>query len=119
MRSNESKIPLVVAALILGYIVFWGLGYAKNHQQQAPAPPPAVVVQTPPPAEVRPARVLPSQANEPQPSNPTAVANNSETTQDEPQHTGDENGDPVYLGKPGGIQNKKMIGMTQGALQRR
>jgi hypothetical protein len=79
MRSKESKIPLLLTLVLLGYFAYWAVGYvARNKKQPAPMQPivraekPAIVdevadqkqsVSAPPmqPAPIR-VQVVPKQA---------------------------------------------------------
>lgn len=45
MSKNESKIPLVLALLGLGYLVFRAVGYVNDYRAQHVPPAPAVVAQ--------------------------------------------------------------------------
>lgn len=41
MKRNESKIPLVLTIAVLGYFIFWAIGYV-SHNRPSPAQPQTV-----------------------------------------------------------------------------
>jgi len=120
MNRKESKIPLVVTLLILGYFVFWAIGYVRRNKP-APAveqpttlaraaeindiPPkpvaeqtPAPVVQTPEPEQPK-TRIAPVQGSD-------ADASSNSNNED----------DDVIGGKH--IENRKILGIAKEATNR-
>ena len=68
MRRKESKVPLVVAFIVLTYIVFWGFGYAKKHQPTPVEPAVAqIAVQPQPQPAAQPSMVATQGASTEQP----------------------------------------------------
>ena len=116
MTKKESWIPLLVTLVVLGYFVYWAVGYVSRNKPQPAAVEPTTLaraVKVDPvmaePAAVEPApaaTVAPEQRPAPRtPSNSSELANNS---------TGDflENDDQIG-GKH--VQNRKILGVAREA----
>lgn len=115
MSKHESKLPLFLAAIFLGYLVFWGFRYANSHR--------------PPPVE-QPVAQAPVPAAEPTPGAQTNMVA-SQTATDQPQTnlmTKHEPVNPVpdpyenpsdpgtgQAVNGGYMQNRKLAGITGAA----
>ncbi len=118
MTKKESWIPLLVTLVVLGYFIFWAVGYVSKNKPQPAATEPTTLaravkvdpVTTEPTAATGPA-AIPAPQPKPEPRTPTTsseLANNS---------TGDylENDDQIG-GKH--VQNRKILGMAREATVR-
>ena len=117
MRRKESKIPLVIAAVLFAWMIFWAFGYVKAHQT-APAPAPVaperVVNVAPPPQPVQTAPTpQPTATQEPQ----TIATYQAPTYQSTPDQV-DEDGDRVYQPPAGQPVNRKMAAITNEAIKK-
>ena len=112
MNRRESKIPLLLAAIVLGYIVFWGFGYVRTHQAP-PAPAPVQVAVQPQP-ETEAQRVVTTQGAPPPPAQTAAVANNQPAYDASNPPQVDENG-VTYIDPKPEIRNRKLAGVTEAS----
>jgi hypothetical protein len=114
MGKKESKIPLVVAAIFLAYLVYWGVGYARSHQS-APVQP--VAQATPPPAQ-QPAAAQPGLVAS-QGAMPDQQAANMMTKHaaaappPDPYETTEDGSNPQQNADY--MQNRKLAGITDAA----
>lgn len=111
MKRKESKIPLLLTMIVLGYFVFWAIGYVgRNRPHEAPVTDmqrPAVVTEV---REQQPPQVQPVVA---QPATPVANVQVSKTPalQGPPPANVSDNSEEVVLS--GRTQNRKLAGLLE------
>ena|SRR5579885_3066181 len=119
MKRKESKLPIVLALLVLGYFVFWAINYVRRNQTNPPATAPIADMQRPANINTAPisapvpvAQVAPPPVPVTSPAAPVATA---ATT------PGDADPDPdtTTTGPPASEPvNRKMYGLTRDATNR-
>jgi hypothetical protein len=122
MQKKESKIPLLLTFLVLGYFVFWAVGYvARNKPQALPQEP--IQAQAKEPDNTAPAvqETPAAPASLPTPAAPTpetTVAARPMVQQDDsgPYDQGDPD-DVVIGGKH--IHNRKIAGIAREMTQKK
>ena len=112
MKRKESKIPLLVTLGILGYFVFWAIGYVARNKPQPAAQPtnlqrPAMIADVKPdPVEVQSSQAPPPPMPEIQPVRSSAPVS------DQPKVSATDNNDvDVVSNRP--VQNRKIMGLIQ------
>lgn len=117
MKRKESKIPLLLTLIVLGYFVFWAIGYvARNKPQPVPTQPvvdlakPANITETPSQPVSNPTPL----AMPPEPNVQVAAAPKP-ATDSEPVQSEDNDSD-VVGGKH--IQNRKLLGIAKDTTNR-
>jgi hypothetical protein len=117
MKRKESKIPLILTVLVLGFFVFWAMGYIRRNRTNPPITEP-IEAQAKAPERMAPPPAPMVVAKEPQavPQQPVATHTATQGAQPTAVFYDPEAADHENI--PIQPVNKKIAGMTQAATQR-
>lgn len=113
MSKNESKIPLVLAVIFLGYVVFWGIRYANSHKPTQIAPVTQVVTRPVQQAPVQPALVATEAAPGQAPAQ--TMQKHAPVNPPEDPYESSDDGTPANRPPADYMQNRKLAGITDAA----
>ncbi len=113
MSKHESKIPLVLAFIFLGYLLFWGIRYANSHKQVAAPSVTQMAVQPAPQAAAPPALVATAVAPAQGPAE--TMQKHAPVNPSQDRYESADDGTPANGPPADYMQNRKLAGITDVA----
>lgn len=113
MKRKESKLPLLLAAIVLGYFIFWAIGYVNRNRPAAPPQPVEALAKEPDPAAISQQQPSPAQPVQTDPIQAPATAPSTNQAASPPSYNNPTGDGPDIDNSGKTLRNPKIGGIIK------